>query len=78
MITFGVAMALMIYFTEVGETCDVAGEIEDPPLEIVEQTALAFAFALPFGVTFSILIGRKLTHTDDRAARRSDRERRRR
>jgi two-component system, OmpR family, sensor kinase len=63
MITFGVAMALMIYFTEVGETCDVAGEIEDPPLEIVEQTALAFAFALPFGVTFSILIGRTLTHS---------------
>jgi two-component system OmpR family sensor kinase len=61
MITFGIAMALMIYFTEVGETCDVAGEIEDPPLEIVEQTALAFAFALPFGVTFAILIGRTLT-----------------
>src|SRR6185312_15977767 len=55
MITFGVAMALMIYFTEVGETCDAAGEIEDPPLEIVLQTSLAFAFALPFGVTFSIL-----------------------
>ena len=32
MIMFGIAMALMIYFTEVGETCDVAGEIEDPPL----------------------------------------------
>jgi two-component system, OmpR family, sensor kinase len=61
MITFGIAMALMIYFTEVGETCDVAGEIEDPPLEIVEQTTLAFAFALPFGVTFAILIGRTLT-----------------
>ncbi len=61
MMTFGIAMALMIYFTEVGETCDVAGEIEDPPLEIVEQTALAFAFALPFGVTFAILIGRTLT-----------------
>jgi len=63
MITFGVAMALMIYFTEVGETCDAAGEIEDPPLEIVLQTSLAFAFALPFGVTFSILIGRKLTRS---------------
>jgi two-component system, OmpR family, sensor kinase len=63
MVTFGIAMALMIYFTEVGETCDVAGEIEDPPLEIVEQTALAFPFALPFGVVFSILIGRTLTHT---------------
>jgi two-component system OmpR family sensor kinase len=63
MITFGVAMALMIYFTEAGETCDAAGEVEDPPLEIMLQTSLAFAFALPFGVTFSILIGRKLTHT---------------
>ena len=63
MITFGIAMALMIYFTEVGETCDTAGEIEDPPLEIVLQTSLAFAFALPFGVTFSILIGRKLTRS---------------
>jgi len=47
-------MALMIYFTEVGETCDVAGEIEDPAARDVEQTALAFAFALPFGVTFAI------------------------
>lgn len=62
MITFGIAMGLMIYFTEVGETCDVAGEIEDPPLEIVKQTALAFAFALPFGVTLSVLLGRQLTH----------------
>ncbi|MFT3693941.1 MAG: HAMP domain-containing sensor histidine kinase [Kofleriaceae bacterium] len=62
MILFGIAMGLLIYFTEVGETCDVAGEIEDPPLEIVEQTALAFAFALPFGVSLSIVIGRQLTH----------------
>ncbi|HEY0252866.1 MAG TPA: histidine kinase dimerization/phospho-acceptor domain-containing protein, partial [Kofleriaceae bacterium] len=62
MITFGIAMALMIYFTEVGETCDVAGEIEDPPLEIVKQTALALAFALPFGVSLSVLLGRRLTH----------------
>ncbi len=62
MLIFGVAMGLMIYFTEVGETCDVAGEIEDPPLEIVKQTSLAFAFALPFGLTLAILISRGLTH----------------
>ncbi len=61
MVMFGITMALTIYFTEVGETCDTAGEIEDPPLEIVKQTALAFAFSLPFGVSLAVLIGRKLT-----------------
>jgi len=63
MVLFGIAMAFMIYFTEVGETCTVAGEIEDPPLEIVKQTALAFAFALPFGVALSVLLARTLTRT---------------
>ena len=62
MLLFGVAMGLMIYFTEVGETCDVAGEIEDPPLEIVKQTTLAFAFALPFGLSLAVMISRGLTH----------------
>jgi len=62
MAIFGIAMGLMIYFTEVGETCTSAGEIEDPPLEIVEQTSLAFAFALPFGIAISLRINRSLTH----------------
>lgn len=61
MVIFGVAMAFMIYFTEVGETCDAAGEIEDPPLEIVKQTALAFACALPAGLGLAVLLGRTLT-----------------
>ena len=62
MVLFGVAMGLMIYFTELGETCNAAGDIEDPPLEIVEQTTLAFAFALPFGIAISLRINRSLTH----------------
>jgi two-component system OmpR family sensor kinase len=62
MLIFGVAMGLMIYFTEVGETCDVAGEIEDPPLEIIKQTSLAFAFAVPLGLTLAVVIARSLTH----------------
>jgi signal transduction histidine kinase len=56
-------MAFMIYFTEVGEVCTAAGEIEDPPSEIVMQTALAFAFALPFGVALAVLLARTLTRT---------------
>jgi len=63
MAIFGIAMGLMIYFTEVGETCSAAGEIEDPPLEIIEQTSLAFAFALPFGIAISLRINRSLTHS---------------
>jgi signal transduction histidine kinase len=62
MAIFGTAMGLMIYFTEVGERCTAAGQIEDPPLEIVEQTALAFAFALPFGIAIALRINRSLTH----------------
>jgi len=63
MVLFGIAMGLMIYFTELGERCTAAGQIEDPPLEIVEQTSLAFAFALPFGIAISLRINRRLTHT---------------
>jgi two-component system, OmpR family, sensor kinase len=62
MVLFGVAMGLMIYFTELGERCTAAGQIEDPPLEIVEQTSLAFAFALPFGIAIAVRINRRLTH----------------
>ena len=60
---FGIAMAFTIYFTEEGETCTAAGEIEDPPLEIAKQTALALAVALPFGVALSVLLARTLTRT---------------
>ena len=62
MAVFGIAMGFMIYFTEVGERCTAAGQIEDPPLEILEQTSLAFAFALPFGIAISLRINRSLTH----------------
>ncbi|MEO8552930.1 MAG: hypothetical protein ABI678_23300, partial [Kofleriaceae bacterium] len=63
MLIFGIAMACMIYFTEVGETCDAAGEIEDPPIEIAKQTGLGFACALPVGVGLAVLIGRRLTRS---------------
>jgi signal transduction histidine kinase len=62
MALFGTAMGLMIYFTETGERCIAAGQIEDPPLEIIEQTSLAFAFALPFGIAMALRINRRLTH----------------
>ena len=61
MVLFGVTMVLVIYYTELGETCQAVGEIEDPPLEIVMQCGLAFAFALPFGLALSVILGRKLT-----------------
>ena len=48
---------------------------EDPPREIVEQCAIALAFAAPVGVALSLMLGRRLTHAHHRAARRGDRER---
>ena len=61
-VMFAVVDAIAIYITEDGEECS-PGVLEDPPLEIVEQCAIALAFATPFGVGLSLLIARKLTHT---------------
>jgi two-component system OmpR family sensor kinase len=61
-VMFAVVDAIAIYITEDGEECS-PGVLEDPPLEIVEQCAIALAFATPFGVGMSLLIARKLTHT---------------
>jgi len=63
MLMFGVVMVLVYYVTEVGEVCRYVGQIEDPPSEIVEQCAIAFAFSLPLGIAISLLVGRKLTST---------------
>jgi two-component system OmpR family sensor kinase len=66
MIVFALIVAIVIYISELGEECS-PGVLEDPPLEIVKQCAVAFAFALPFGVALSVLVGRRLTHaTTDR------------
>ena len=61
MLLFGGVIVLVIYVTELGERCQHAGDIEDPPLEIVEQCSIAFAFAVPFGLGLSVLLGRQLT-----------------
>ena len=61
MLLFGAVTVIVIYASELGERCEHIGEIEDPPLEIIEQCAIAFAFALPFGLGFAVLLGRQLT-----------------
>ena len=67
MLVFGFVMVAVYYFTELGEKCAYVGQIEDPPSEILEQCAIAFAFALPIGIGLSLLVGRTLTHqTTDR------------
>jgi signal transduction histidine kinase len=63
MILFGLTMVVVIYVTELGERCAYVGELEDPPLEIVQQCAIAFAFALPFGIVLSLVVNRKLTRS---------------
>ena len=60
MVVFAVVQALVIYITEIGEEC-APGVPEDPPLEIVEQCAVALAIAAPFGVVLSLKLGRRLT-----------------
>ena len=62
MFVFGVVIVLVFYLSVLGERCQVVGEIEDPPAEIVAQCAIAFAFALPIGVGIALLLGRQLTH----------------
>ena len=61
MVVFAVVQALVIYITEIGEECS-PGVPEDPPGEIIEQCAVALAFAAPFGVVLSLKLGRRLTN----------------
>ena len=63
MALFAVVEIVVFYISEEGERCQFAGQLEDPPSEIIEQCAIALAFALPFGVVLSVLIGRALTRT---------------
>ncbi len=57
MLVFAIVVGIAIYVHEVYDPTP-----EDPPLEIVEEVAVAFAVALPFGVGLSLLINRALTH----------------
>jgi two-component system OmpR family sensor kinase len=61
MLLFGAVTVIVIYVSELGERCQHVGDIEDPPLEIIEQCSIAFAFALPFGLGLAVLLGRQLT-----------------
>ena len=57
MVVFGLVVGIAIYIHEINDDTP-----DDPPLEIVQEIAVAFAFALPIGVGLSLLIGRRLTH----------------
>ena len=61
MVVFAVIQALVIYGTEIGEEC-APGVLEDPPIEIVKQCAIALAISAPFGVLLSLGLGRRLTN----------------
>lgn len=63
MFLFGAVIFAVIYISELGETCQRIGEIEDPPAEIAEQCLMALAFALPLGLGLSVLLGRTLTRS---------------
>jgi len=63
MIMFGIVVAIVIYIAELGEECAPGIYVDDPPLVIIKECAVALAFAAPIGIALSLLIGRKLTHT---------------
>jgi two-component system OmpR family sensor kinase len=63
MALFAIVEIVVFYISENGEVCDYAGQIEDPPSEIIEQCAIAFVVALPVGLVLSVLIGRALTRS---------------
>ena len=63
MLVFGVVVAIVIYIAELGEECAPGIYVDDPPLVIIKECAVALAFAAPIGIALSLLIGRKLTHT---------------
>jgi two-component system OmpR family sensor kinase len=62
MLLFAVVHSLVIYLTEDGEICPAAGVLEDPPVEIIEQGAIALILASPFGIALAVMLGRRLTH----------------
>ena len=65
-VVFAVIHGLIIYLTENGEECS-PGVPEDPPLEIVEQGAVALLFAAPIGIAFAMTLSSRMTHeTTDR------------
>jgi two-component system, OmpR family, sensor kinase len=57
MVVFGLVVGIAIYIHEINDDTP-----DDPPLEILQEIAVGFAFALPIGVGLSLLIGRRLTH----------------
>jgi two-component system OmpR family sensor kinase len=63
MFLFGAVIFAVIYISELGETCQRIGEIEDPPAEIARQCLMALGFALPLGLGLSVLLGRTLTRS---------------
>ena len=65
-IAFAVIHGIIIYLTENGEEC-APGVLEDPPLEIIQQGAVALLVAAPIGVAIATLLGNRMTHdTTDR------------
>jgi two-component system OmpR family sensor kinase len=62
MIVFGIVVAIVIYIAELGEECAPGIFVDDPPLVIIKECAVALAFAAPLGIALSLLMGRKLTH----------------
>jgi signal transduction histidine kinase len=62
MLVFGVVVAIVIYIAELGEECMPGVLVDDPPFVIIKECAVALAFAAPFGIALSLLIGRRLTH----------------
>ena len=61
MLVFGVVVATVIYFAELGEECAPGIYVDDPPSVIIKECAVALAFAAPIGIALSLLLGRKLT-----------------
>lgn len=54
MIVFGTILAFAIHSFETSEHC------EDPPLVLLEQSLIAFAFAAPIGIGLTLFVGRRL------------------
>jgi two-component system OmpR family sensor kinase len=61
MLIFAAIVTVVIYISELGEECAPGVFVDDPPIVIIKECAVAFAFAAPFGLGLSLLIGRKLT-----------------
>src|SRR5262249_21148539 len=61
MLVFGVVVAIVISIADLGEECMPGVLVDDPPIVIIKECAVALAFAAPLGIALSLLIGRKLT-----------------